>query len=64
MIPTCLREATKIGVNIVCENGKKYDHVYIETDSLLGATRIINTYQPKRGYKVVHVRLDEVGVLQ
>jgi hypothetical protein len=62
MIPTCLRESTKIGVTIICTNGKKYDHVYIETDNLLGASRIINTYKPKRNYSVLEVNIKEVGV--
>jgi hypothetical protein len=63
MFPTCLTLTEKIGVTIVCTNEKKYDHVYIETDSLLGATRIINTYDPKRGYRVVNVKIEEVPAL-
>jgi hypothetical protein len=64
VIPVNLKESTKISVTIICEKGERYDHVYIETDSLLGATRIINTYQPKRGYRVVHIKIDEVLTLQ
>jgi hypothetical protein len=62
--PTCLKEATKIGVTIICANKTKYDRAYIETDSLLGATRVINTFKPKRGYEVVKIEIEEVGVLQ
>jgi hypothetical protein len=64
MIPSSLKEATKIGVTIICATKTKYDHVYIETDSLLGATRVINTFKPKRGYEVVKIEIEEVGVLQ
>jgi hypothetical protein len=63
MLPVGLKEAVKIGVTLVCSNDKRYDHVYIETDTLLSATRIIHTYQPKRGYRVVNVKIEEVGVL-
>jgi hypothetical protein len=64
MHPTCLKESNKIAVTIICATKTKYDHVHIETDSLLGATRIINTYKPKRGYEIVKIEIEEVGVLQ
>lgn len=64
MIPKCLQITDKIGITIVCTNEKRYDHVYIETDSLLNATRVINTFQPKRNYRIVNIRLEEVAVLQ
>jgi hypothetical protein len=64
MKPTCLKEATKIGVTVICVGKTKNDTVYIETDSLLGATRVINTFKPKRGYEVVKIEIEEVGVLQ
>lgn len=63
-MPTCLKETEHIEVTIVCASETKYDHVKIQTDSLLGATRFINAYQPKRGYKVVMVQIQEVLVLQ
>lgn len=63
MNPTCLKVADKIGITIVCTNEKRYDYVYIETENLLNATRVINTYQPKRNYRIVSVKLEEVKVL-
>lgn len=54
----------KIGVTVDCVNDKgKFDQVYIETDNLLGATRFINTFKPKRGYRAVEFHIQEVGVL-
>lgn len=71
MLPFEMKEVKKIGVTVVCvsvkrETNKHYgkvDRKYIETDTLLGATRIINTFKPKRGYEVVKVEIEEVGVL-
>jgi len=55
---------TKIGVTITSMNNDgKIDQRYIETESLLGATRIMLTFKPKRGYRVVQHRVEEVGVL-
>lgn len=61
-----LKTATKIGVEIITVSNKtngKVKHVYIETDSLLGATRFINSFQPKRNYSVAMIKIEEVGVL-
>jgi hypothetical protein len=54
----------KIGVTITSiNNSGKLEQNYIETDNLLGATRIMLTFKPKRGYRVVEHRVEEVGVL-
>jgi hypothetical protein len=54
----------KVGVTIVSSNEKqKIVENYIETDTLLSATRIMNTFKPKRGYEVIQFRVEEVGVL-
>ena len=54
----------KIGVTITSRNNAgKVDLNYIETDSLVGATRIMLTFKPKRGYRVNDYRIEEVGVL-
>jgi hypothetical protein len=70
MQPTCLKEATKIGVEIITISKSRVGntkggvaHVYIETDSLLGASRIINTYKPKRNHEIVEIKIKEVAVL-
>lgn len=54
----------KIGVTIICENeaGKTTEN-YIETDTLLSATRIMNTFKPKRGYKAKQFLVKEVTTL-
>jgi hypothetical protein len=54
----------KIGVTITSiNNSGKLEQNYIETDNLLGATRIMLTFKPKRGYRVIEHRIEEVGVL-
>jgi hypothetical protein len=53
----------KIGVTIISSNEKKYDHNYIETNNLVGASRIITTFKPKRGYEVVKITIEDVRVL-
>jgi hypothetical protein len=63
MIPFEMKEVKKIGVTIHCESIHKFYSVYIETDTLYGATRIINTYKPKRNYEVKQVVIEEVGKL-
>ena len=54
----------RIGITIICANEKEkiFEH-YIETDTLLSATRIMNTFKPKKGYYVVQFLVQEVGVL-
>jgi hypothetical protein len=63
MLPFEMKEVTKIGVTLHCESIHKFYSVYIETDTLFGARRIVNTYKPKRNYKVVKVVIEEVGKL-
>lgn len=54
----------KIGITVVeqNQNGKVFEK-YVETDTLLGATRFMNTYKPKRGREVIQWRVEEVGKL-
>jgi hypothetical protein len=63
MIPFELKEVVKIGVTIYCESKHKRYNVYLETDNLVGATRIVNTFKPKRNYEVKQVVIGEVGKL-
>lgn len=59
-----MKTIKKIGVTVVSTNDKnRYDHNYIETDTLLSATRIINTFIPKRGYRAISFKVEEVEVL-
>lgn len=59
-----VNEMNKVGVTILCANEKeKIAETYVETDTLLGATRFINSFKPKRGYYVVHIMIEEVGRL-
>jgi hypothetical protein len=53
----------KIGVWVIEEKDGKVKEKYVETDTLLSATRIINTWKPFRGYRVIQFRVEEVGVL-
>jgi hypothetical protein len=54
----------KIGVTITSVNDAgKIDQHYIETDSLLGASRVMLTFKAKRGYRAVEFQVQEVGVL-
>jgi hypothetical protein len=54
----------KIGVSITSVNNQmKPDFHYIETDSLASAARIILTFKPKRGYRAIEFKVEEVGVL-
>jgi hypothetical protein len=55
---------TKVAVTIISANTKeKIVENVIETDTLLSATRIMNTFKPKRGYKVVQFMVQDVEVL-
>lgn len=55
---------TKIVVTIIERNDKDKSHMkVIETDTLLGATRIVNSYKPTRGYKIAKVMIEEVESL-
>jgi hypothetical protein len=63
MIPFEMKEVKKIGVTIYCESKEKRYDVYLETDTLFGATRIVNTFKPKRNYEVKQVVIEEVGKL-
>jgi hypothetical protein len=53
----------KIGVWVIEEKDGKVKEKYVETDTLLSATRIMNTWKPRRGCKVIQFRIEEVGVL-
>jgi len=44
------------------DNNKTHMNV-IETDSLLSYVRIIRTFKPKRGYRIVKTMMEEVEVL-
>lgn len=53
----------KVGVTIVESKEGKVKEKYVETDTLLGATRFMNTYKPTRGHEVIQFRVEEVGRL-
>jgi hypothetical protein len=52
-----------IGVSVVEEKDGKVKERYVESDTLLGATRIMNTWIPTRGWEVIQFRVEEVGRL-
>jgi len=46
------------------KNGEnKFDVFQGEADDVFGATRIVNTFKPKRGYVMVTARIDTMGSL-
>jgi len=51
---------TYFNVKLFMENevGKTYTKD-IECVNILDASRLLNTYKPKRGYNIVHVVIDE-----
>jgi hypothetical protein len=53
----------KIGVTVVESKDNKTKEKYVETDKLLNATRIMNTWKPTRGWEVIQFRVEEVGRL-
>lgn len=57
-------EVTHVGVTLICQNETgKLDTKYFETDTLLSATRIMNTFKPKRGFELVKTIIENVRVL-
>jgi hypothetical protein len=52
-----------IGVWVIEEKDGKVKEKYVETDTLLGATRIMNSWKCGRGWEVVQFRVEEVGRL-
>jgi hypothetical protein len=52
-----------IGVWVIEEKEGKVKEKYVETDTLLGATRIMNSWKCSRGWEVVQFRVEEVGRL-
>lgn len=55
---------SRIIVTIISANEKdKTDMKVVEMTTLLGATRFVNTFKPKRGYKVKKILIEEVDVL-
>jgi len=52
-----MREIWKVTIYSM-KDGKK-DIYETETDSIIGATRIIMTFKPKRGYEVVKYRIEK-----
>lgn len=52
-----------IGVWVIEERDGKVKGTYVETDTLLGATRIMNSWECKRGWEVIQFRVEEVGRL-
>lgn len=57
-----LEEVNRYVVTIVTENrkNKKTDMKVIETDTINGAIRIMHTFRPKRGHKIVYAMFEEV----
>jgi hypothetical protein len=54
----------KVGVWVIEQNQKgTVKEKYVETDTLLSATRIMNTWKPTRGCEVIQFRVEEVGRL-
>jgi hypothetical protein len=53
----------KIGVWVIEEKNGKVKEKYVETDTLLSATRMMNTWKPTKGHKVIQFRVEEVGRL-
>jgi hypothetical protein len=58
-----MKRMNKIGVWVIEEKDGKVKEKYVETDTLLSATRIMNTWKPSRGHQVIQFRVEEVGVL-
>jgi hypothetical protein len=56
MIKYCVRIASEN------ESGKVIENEF-EAESVFGATRIIHTFKPKRGYVAFHWSIDKVEVL-
>jgi hypothetical protein len=53
----------KIGVTVYESKDNKVKEKYVETDTLLSATRLMNTWKPTRGWDVIQFRVEEVGRL-
>lgn len=59
-----MKEIKRMQVTIVTENDNgKTDMKVIELDSVLGATRFISTFKPKRGHRVVYAMMEEIEVM-
>jgi hypothetical protein len=56
MIKYCVRIASEN------ESGKVIENEF-ESESVFGATRIIHTFKPKRGYVAFHWQVEKVEVL-
>jgi hypothetical protein len=56
MIKYCVRIASEN------ESGKVIENEF-EAETVFGATRIIHTFKPKRGYSTFHWSIDKVEVL-
>jgi hypothetical protein len=54
---------SRVGVTVVEEKNGKVREKYVETDTLLGATRIMNSWKCGHGYEVIQFRVEEVGRL-
>lgn len=57
------KDVNHVGVWVIEENNGKVHEHYVETDTLLGATRIMNSWKCKKGYEVIQFRVEEVGRL-
>lgn len=50
----------RVMIEIVEEKGGKIKEKKVETDSLLGASRFMNTYKPTRGWELLEFRIRPV----
>jgi hypothetical protein len=53
----------RIGVTVVEEKDGKVREKYVESDTLLGATRLMNSWSCGHGWSVIQFRVEEVGRL-
>jgi hypothetical protein len=58
-----INSMVRLGVTVVEEKNGKTRERYVESDTLLGATRLMNSWSCGHGWSVIQFRVEEVGRL-